>query len=569
VTQTAAPQAGGVIEGARSAVAQAVRPLGAVFRNPALRRMELALLGSLIGDWAYATAVAVFAYGVGGAKAVGLYFTVRLALMAVAAPFFATLADRFPRRSVMIGCDLLRFALVTAAAVCLYVGTPSWPVFGLAGLASVAASAFRPAQNAWMPALADSPEELTAANGAASTLESLSFFVGPAIGAALLTIADVPTVFMVNAATFLWSAALVAGIRERRGAVASDASRDDEDPGTDPPPASVLGETAAGFRAVFADRDILMVGTLLCVQTVVAGASAVFGVVIAVEILHSGPKGVGYIDSAFGVGAILGGFVAIARAAKRRLALDLSIGVVLWSIPLIVLWAWPHPAMVFVVIILMGFGNPLVDVNFATILQRITPDAVMGRVFGTLEGACIGTMALGSLVMPLLIEVFGLGRGLGVLGVVVALLVLPWLPRALRLDRGLAVPPGVPLLNAIPMFEPLTPATIENLARNLTRFEVPAGSVIVREGQESDRFFVIESGGVSVSHGDTFIRHQGPGDFFGEIGLLRDVPRTATVVADVDTVLEVLEREDFLNAVTGQSEARVAADAIVSRRMAI
>jgi MFS family permease len=243
--------------------------------------------------------------------------------------------------------------------------------------------------------------------------------------------------------------------------------------------------------------------------------------------------------------------------------------VILWSIPLLALWAWPHPATVFAAIVLMGFGNPLVDVNFATILQRITPDEVMGRVFGTVEGACIATMALGSLVMPFLIEEFGLGRGLGLLGIAVSVLVLPWLPRALRLDRDLAVPAGVPLLEAIPMFAPLTPATVESLARKLTRFEVPAGSVIVREGQESDRFYIIESGEVAVSHDEVLIRSEGPGEFFGEIGLLRDVPRTATITAEVDTVLQVLDREDFLAAVTGHSEARVAADAIVSRRIAV
>jgi MFS family permease len=567
MTQTAEPRTG-MFGGARSALAETWRPLGSVFRNSALRKMQLALLGSLVGDWAYATAVSVFAYGVGGAKAVGVYFTVRLALMAVAAPFVSTLADRLPRKSLMIGCDVLRFGLVAAAALCLYADTPSWPVFVLAGLASLASAAFRPAQNAWMPALADSPEELTAANGASSTLESLSFFLGPALGAFLLTLSDVPTVFMVNAATYLWSAALVASIRPRPGALASEAGHEDGSD-EDAAPTGLLRETAAGFRAVGGDRNILMVAWLLCAQTIVAGATAVFGVVIAVEILETGPKGVGYIDAAFGVGAILGGFIAIGRARKRRLATDMSVGVVVWSIPLLAIWASPTPGVVFAVIILMGVGNPLVDVNFATILQRITPDEVMGRVFGTVEGACIATMALGSLVMPFLIEEFGLGRGLGLLGIAVSVLVLPWLPRALRLDRDLAVPAGVPLLEAIPMFAPLTPATVESLARKLTRFEVPAGSVIVREGQESDRFYIIESGEVAVSHDEVLIRSEGPGEFFGEIGLLRDVPRTATITAEVDTVLQVLDREDFLAAVTGHSEARVAADAIVSRRIAV
>jgi MFS family permease len=565
MTQTADASTG-VLEGARSALTDTWRPLASVFRNPALRKMQLALLGSLVGDWAYATAVAVFAYGVGGAKAVGLYFTVRLALMAVVAPFLATVADRINRRMVMIGCDLARFGLVVGAALCLWADTPSWPVFVLAGLASLAGAAFRPAQNALMPSLADSPEELTAANGASSTLESLSFFLGPALGAFLLTLTDVPTVFLLNALTFLWSAGLVATIRPRPGAVA-EPTADAETPEEPAARQSLLKETTAGFRVVTGNRDILMVSSLLCAQTVIAGASAVFSVVMAVEILHSGSKGVGYIDSAFGVGAIVGGFLAIGRARKRKLASDMSGGVVLWSIPLVALWVSPTPVMVFVVVILMGIGNPLVDVNFATILQRITPDEVMGRVFGTVEGACIATMALGSLLMPFLIELFGLGRGLGLLGIVVSLLVLPWIPRALRLDRDLGVPPGVPLLEAIPMFSPLSAATVEGLARKLSRFEVPAGSMIVREGQQSDRFYVIESGRVAVSHGEVLIRHEGPGEFFGEIGLLRDVPRTATVTAVEDTTLYSLSREDFLDAVRGVDESLAAADDVVMRRL--
>ena len=274
MTQTAESSTG-ALGGARSAIVETWRPLASVFRNPALRKMQLALLGSLVGDWAYATAIAVFAYGVGGAKAVGLYFTVRLALMAVAAPFVATLADRLPRRTVMIGCDLLRFALVVGAALCLWLDLPSLPVFVLAGLASLAGAAFRPAQNALMPSLADSPEELTAANGASSTFESLSFFLGPALGAFLLTLTDVETVFLVNALTYLWSAGLVATIKPRPGAVASQTGGDDESD-EDPAPTGLLRETAAGFSAVASDRNIVMVAWLLCAQTIVAGATAAF-----------------------------------------------------------------------------------------------------------------------------------------------------------------------------------------------------------------------------------------------------------------------------------------------------
>jgi predicted MFS family arabinose efflux permease len=436
----------------------------------------------------------------------------------------------------------------------------------LAGAGALISSAFRPAQSAWMPSLADSPEELTAANGAASTLESLAFFLGPALGAFLLTVTDVPTVFLLNAATFLWSALLVLSIRARSVAAEPGAAGQDEAEG---PKAGFLRETTEGFRAIRRNGDAVMVAVLTCVQTVVAGASAVYTVVMAVKILETGPKGVGYIDSAFGVGAIVGGLVAIGRARKRKLASDLVLGVILWSIPLVAVWALPTIPVVFAAVVAMGFGNPLVDVNFATILQRIMPDEVLGRVFGALEGALIGTMALGAALMPFLIAAVGFDLALAILGIGITALVLPWIPRARRLDGALAIPAGVPLLEAIPMFAPLGPATVESLARKLQRFQVPSGVVIVQEGQESDRFYVIESGSVRVSHGDQVVRHEGAGDFFGEIGLLRDVPRTATVTAENDAVLQVLEREDFLAAVTGQDDARMAADSIVSRRIAV
>ena len=558
-----------MLNAARSAVGDTYGLFASVFRNPALRKLQFALLGSMIGDWASATALAVWVYGVGGAKAVGIYYTVRLLLMALSSPLTGTMADKLPRRLVMIGADLLRCVLFVSIALLIWAEASSAIVFVLFGVASLAISAFRPAQAAWLPSLANSPEELTAANGTSSTLESLSFFVGPAIGAFMLSFTDVSTVFLVNAATFLWSAALVASVKvphrepvEPRRQAGTEVDEPHE-------PRTFLGEIAHGFGTIRRDRDILMVGVLLCVQTIVAGASAVFMVVLAVEILETGPRGVGYIDSIFGVGAVIGGIVAIGRARRRKLAGDMLLGVVLWGLPLVIIWMVPHPVVVFAVMAMMGFGNPLVDVNFATLVQRISPEEVLGRVFATLEGACILTMALGSFTMPFLVEWLGFEEALAFLGVAVTLLALPWLARVRRLDARLGVPPNLSLLEAIPLFAPLTPATVESLARKLTRLEVPAGTTVIVEGQQSDRFYIIERGSVAVSHGDTLVRHETDGDFFGEIGLLRDIPRTATITADEDTVLQVLERDDFLAAVTGQDDAHRAAEAVVSRRIAI
>ena len=548
--------------------------LRAVCANRNLRRIELAYAGSAIGDWAYGTAVAVWAYQEGGAKAVGIWMAIRFTLMAVSAPFSATLADKMPRRTVMLLSDLVRATLITAAAVCLFLDTPAAPVYVLATLASLTATPFMVAQRSMLPSLAERPEELTAANGTASTIESLSFFVGPALGAILLGFAAVPVVFMVNVATFAWSMALVAGVRPPQAgaaevpAPAAETAVDDPPGDADRKP-GFLSETSAGFRTIAADRGLLVVTIAASVQTIIAGASAVFVVVMADEILGTGPRGVGYLDSVLGVGAIVGGLWAISRAARATLGADLALGVVLWSLPLVLVTVWPHPVTCFAAMALLGLGNPLVDVNLDTIVQRLAPDEVLGRVFGALEAAFIATMALGSLAMPFLIEWFGLDWALAAIGLPVALVALAGFPEMRRLDRRLRRPAAVPLLEAIDIFAPMPQAALETVARGLTTLRFAAGDVVLREGEESDRFYVVESGLVEVTQQGRVLRREGPGEYFGEIGLLRDVPRTATITAVEDTVVQVLARDDFLRAVRGHRESVRAAETTASRRLAV
>ena len=559
---------GGPLAAARAAGAETWQSLTAVFRNPNLRRIQLALAGSLIGDWAYGTAVAVWAYGVGGAKAVGIWAAIRLALLAVISPVGAAIADRYPRKPVMVAADGTRFVLVVVAAFCLVSDLPAGFVFVLATLAAVAGTPFRPAQRALMPTLANNPAELTASNGTSSTMESLAFFAGPAIGALLITLTDVPTVFFLNAATFVLSMLLVLAIRPEAAATAPTTDPDPEgaSDGDEASP-GFLAEVTAGFRLIVQDKNLFLVIAECAAQTVVAGAASVYLVLIAVDILGTGPKGIGYLDSVFGVGAVVGGFYAISRATRHRLARDMTAGVLLWSLPLLLVAVWPTPVGAFAAVLLLGFGNPMVDVNLDTIVQRITPDAVLGRVFGALEAVAIAAMAVGAAVMPFLADWLGLRGGLAVLALAVAALAVLGAPRMLRLDRDLQPPVHLPLLEALPMFAPLEPAVLEQLARRLVPRQVAAGEVVVREGEESDRFYVIGSGRVEVTQAGSVLRHEGLGEFFGEIGLLRDVPRTATVTAEVDTEVLALSREDFLGAVTGQTEARTAAEDVVRTRL--
>jgi MFS family permease len=539
--------------------------LGTVFRNPALRRLNLAFAGSAIGDWAYATAIVVWAYDAGGITAVGIWGTVRLLLMALVTPFASAIVDKVSRKAVMITTDLVRAALVLGAAALIWTDAPPLAVYVIATLAAVAGTPFRPAVSALLPRLVSRPEELTAANGTFSTIESLAFFVGPAIGGILLGFAETPWVIVLNAATFLWSAALVAAIRVP--VAPGEADEGDSDNADDEPARGFVSESMDGFRTIWGHRDLRLVSGVYCAQTVVAGASIAFGVAIAVEMTDFGSRGVGYLDSAFGVGALLGGLIAIGRASSRRLASDFGIGVLFWALPLLLAAVWPQTLPAFAAMLVIGAANPIVDVNASTILQRLAPDAVLGRVFGALETGLISAMALGSIAMPLLIEGIGLRWSLVAMALAITAVVIPAMVPLRRLDGRLGEPEGLLLLRQIPLFAPLEPKSLERVAQQLVRLDVPAGETVIREGDEGDRFYLVESGRVTASHRGQVLSTAGPGDPFGEIALLRDVPRTATVVADEPSVLLALERDDFLNAVTGNSEVSSRADDLIARRI--
>ncbi len=555
--------------------------LSTVFGNPGLRRVNLAFAGSAIGDWAYATAIVVWAYGVGGVTAVGIWGTVRLLLMAVVTPFASTLVDRFPRKTVMIAADLTRAVLVFGGAALIWLDAPVLTVFVIATLAALAGTPFRPAVAALLPKLVNEPVELTAANGTLSTLESLAFFLGPAIGGVLLGITEVPVVVVFNGVTFLWSAFLVSRVRTTGylstdhadnansadatdGADAAESGRGDAH---EAGPVSFLSESTAGFRTIWRNRDLRLVSLVYCAQTIVAGASIVFTVAIAVEATSFGADGVGYLNSLLGVGGLLGGFLAIARASSQRLASDFGVGVLFWALPLLLIAVWPQAWAAFAAMFVIGVANPVVDVNASTILQRLAPDEVLGRVFGALETALIGAMGLGSVAMPLLITTMGLHRSLAVLGLVIVALVLPSMLRLRRLDARLREPEGLALLRQLPLFAPLELKSLELVARRLERLEVPAGEVIIREGEEGDRFYIVESGRATASYRGETLSSMGRGDPFGEIALLRGVPRTATVIADEPTVLFALERGEFLDAVTGNSEVNNRADDLIAHRI--
>ena len=540
----------------RRRLGESFRAFSAVFSNDDLRRLELAWSGSIIGQWGYEIALAVFAYRAGGATAVGLVALVRLLPAAVVAPFAALLGDRFDRKRIMVAADLARACAMAGAAAAVFGGAPAATVYALAVIAAVTGTAFPPAQSALLPSLARSAEELTAANATSTTLESVGFFVGPALGGLLLAVTSVGAVFTVTAALFLWSALVLRRIgADSRGGRGVDAE-------------SILREALAGFRAIAAERRLRLLVGLYGAQTLAAGILRVLLVVTALQILNLGPSGVGFLNSAVGVGALAGMLVVLALIGTSRLSEVFRVGILLWGVPLVLLGIWPSVTTALVLLGILGVGNTLVDVAGLTLLQRAAPDDVRARVFGVLESIFLGTIGIGAILAPLLTTALGARGALIAAGGGLSVLVLVlWRPLT-AIDALAAVPESeLALLRGIPIFAPLPLVTLEQLASRLSPVRVAAGDNVFHRGDPGDRFYVIGEGEVAVALDGRPPVTLGRGAYFGEIALLRDVPRTATVTARTKVELYALERDVFIAAVTGHAQSAEAADAVIASRL--
>lgn len=545
-----------MLAGLLTVARESLQALGAVFSNRSLRRLQLGNASSIVGGWAYVVALAVFAYRQDGAYAVGLLATVRWLCGGLAAPLAGMIGDRYPRVRVMVASDLVRAAVLGTMALAVLADASPVAVYALAVVATLSATPFGPAQAALLPQLSRSPAELTAANAASSAVDNVGSFVGPALGGLLVAAASVETVFTTSALLYLLSAALVWSIHHREHV---ERASDDE------------GERhglLAGFRALAATPRLRLVVGLVAAQTIVDGALDVLIVVLALETIDAGAAGLGFLNSAAGVGGLTAVLVAGGIAARGRLASSLGVGIVLWGLPLILIGVWPEQAVALVLLAVIGAGGTIVAVTGDTLLQRAAPPEILARVFGAVDGVILVALAIGSLTAPLLVSTIGVRGALIAAGALLPVLaVLTW-TRLTAIDAAAAIPErALALLRDSPIFAPLPEATLEALAARLEPRRVEAGAVVFGQGDPGDEFYVIESGRVSVTVDGETISELGPGEGFGEIALLRDVPRTATVRALAEVALYALDREHFLAAVTGHAQSGAAADALVLSRL--
>ena len=534
-----------------SYAAQIPRVLGGVMRNPDLRRVELAFVGFNAAEWGVWIALLVYAYERGGATTAGLVALVQLVPAAIFAPVAASLGGRYPPTRILAAGYVAQGVAMGATAAVLLGGGPSLLAYGLAAVAATAVTITRPVQAVLMPSLARTPEELTAVNVASGWIESLSMLGAPALAGVLLGAGGAGTVFAVMAGVALAAGVLVAPVRGPAPAGAGNP----------------LTETLDGLAVVAREPGPRALVWLLGIESVAIGALDVLYVVLAVAVLHHGGATAGYLNAAFGAGGVLGVAVTVALVGRRRLAPALLVGLVLWAAALAVLAAAPSTIAAFALLAVAGVGRTTLDVAGRTLLQRIARPDALARVFGLLEGVSMAGLAVGSIAASGFVGLAG-GRGAFVcLAALLPLSAVLVLRSVLAADSSVLPVVEMARLRALPIFTPLGAPALEGLARSLEPVEAPAGTAVISEGEPGDRFYVVADGELEVSVGGEQVGVLERGDCFGEISLLRDVPRTATVTARTAVLLDALDKGSFLAAVTGHDPSARAADELVHGRL--
>jgi hypothetical protein len=323
-----------------------------------------------------------------------------------------------------------------------------------------------------------------------------------------------------------------------------------------------------GFRQVGRDRTSRLIVGVLSALTAAEGILDVLIVLLAIDVLGVGGAGVGWLNACWGLGGLVGGAAALSLLRRGRLAGGLAIGGLLFGIPLIVIGLAPYIEVAVTMLVLLGLGYALVEIAGASLLQRMTSNDLLGRAFAVLESSYWFTAGLGAMLAPLIVKAVGTRGALVLVGAGLPALVLARWATLARLEAGAVVPEDAfRALRRLSLFAPLPIATIENLSRRADEVLAPAGDMVIREGDHGDSFYVVAEGMLDVSSEQTAFPPLGAGDFFGEIALLEDVPRTATVTARGDCRLYALDRESFLFAVSSHPFATQSARSVVSARL--
>jgi len=539
--------------------ARRLRAFRSLAGNTALLRVLGGYALFILTEYSVWIAMLVYAYSRGGATIAGLVALAQLVPAAVLAPVAAAVADRRSPVVLLAGGYVVQAAAMAATAAAVIAGTPL-AAYAAAVVASTAVTTTRPAQSTLIPSVAATPDQLTAANVAAGWLEAAGIAMAGLLTGVVISLGGVAAVFAVCAGLGVVAALLVAWLR-----VPALASPGERSPGERVP--AVLADVAECVLLTVRRPRLRLMLALLTAEAAVVGALDLLFVILAINVLGRPEAWAGYLNLAYGVGAVLAATVS-AMLVGRRLGGPILGAALVLSGALAALGFGLGLAGTVALLTVAGASRALLDVASRTLLQRSVPARLLGRVFGVLEGLTMAGLAVGALLVPLLVYLGG--SRLALLGVAA---VLPLAAAAggrelFGLDAGARVPVvEIALLRSLPLFAELPAPAIEGLAAALTPVHAPAGTVLIRQGAPGDAYYAIAAGQLDVVQDGRFLRRCGRGDGVGEIALLRTIPRTATVTAHTAATVYALSREPFLTAVCGHAATQRHADRIADARL--
>lgn len=516
-----------------------------VLSSVRLRGVLLAYLVFNVHEWAVYIAVLVWAYGEGGVRAASLVGLLQLVPSAVLASPLSVLLLRMRRSTALVVGYAVQGAAMLALAAALLAEAPFAVVSAAAAAAAVAVTLTRPAHLSLLPEVSETVEDLTAGNAASGFVEAVATLLGPLTSAALLGLfAPGAVPLVLGALTLLSAVALLLVLRSTDGA------------------ASPLAFRASGaWRLVLRDPASRLLCGLVTAEYVLIGLMDILLVVLALDVLGMADSGPGILNSAIGIGGLLGAALTVVLVGGRRLASAVLLGAVVAGVSFGLAGLATGVLVAVVLVAGSGAGKSFFDVANRTLVQRLLPDRLLGAVFGLQEGMMMAGLAVGTLLAPLLVELAGDRVALLLAGAVLPVVALLCGRGLRRLDRATEVPAHVlELLRGVPLLAVLAPRVVERLALESAPVHVAAGEDVVTEGEPGDRFYVIEGGRAAVTIAGQAVRVLEPGAWFGELALLHDGPRTATVTALDDLLLHAVDRDSFLASVGLSAPSRELAE---------
>lgn len=522
-------------------------PFRSALRHRDYRRLVAAFTVSNIGSWAYNVALIVWVFDATGSA--GWAGAVSLARF-VPALFFSAyggvLAERFERRNLIVTLNLTETATHVALAAVVAFDGPIALALVLAALSTMQTTVYEPATIALTPQIVGEGD-LAAANSLNSLIDNAAVIVGPLVGALLLLWFDPSVTLLINAGTFLFAAGMTRLVKTR--SEPSDVTEGGRGP---------LAQMTVGLKALARSGTARILAGFSVVASFYYGTDTVLFVVLSDTKLGTGAEGYGYLLTALGVGGILAAPLVGKLGSSARLGSIIAAGLIFYTLPTAIMVVVTAPQVAFVLQVIRGAGTLVVDVLALTAMQRTLPPNLVSRVYGVFIALVLAAISIGAALTPLLLATVGLTATLLIYGLGTPLAVLVGYPRLLDIDRAARhaleeLQPKIRSLGASPLFAALGRANLEHLAAAAGELAPPAGTEVIRQGDESDALYVIDAGTVSVDvegkdGRSRRVAELGPGDYFGEIGLLEGAPRNASVRALSDCRLIKIDGDTFLSA---------------------